>query len=184
MRYNTIFNSAFMFEPEIKKDSRGYFLELYRADQYKNVGLKDKFVQENLSRSKKNVLRGLHFQWNPPLGKLIRVVIGKVFLVIVDIRKNSPHFKKWFGAEISSQNRIQIFAPFGFATGFCTLSKISDVQYLYTNHYNPDGESNIIWNDPELKINWPLKSPIISNRDAKAQLIQEWVKNPASNLLK
>ena len=127
----------------------GFFTEFYRQDQFKELGLPGIFVQANHSRSSKNVLRGLHFQWEPPMGQLMRVTLGSAFLVAVDIRKGlSPHLGKWFGMEISAENKLEIWAPAGFARGFCVLSETAEIQYLTTGVYSNKCESGIRWNDP------------------------------------
>src|SRR4030095_16349714 len=119
-----------VIQPEVFEDSRGFFTEFYRADQFKELGLPDNFVQGNHSRSQKNVLRGLHFQWEPLMGKLMRVTYGSAFLAAVDIRKGSPNLGKWFGMEINEKNKLEIWAPAGFARAFCVLSDFAEIQYL------------------------------------------------------
>ncbi len=168
--------------PDTKGDARGFFLEVYRKDIFEQNGLPFHFVQENHSSSMKNVLRGLHFQWEPKLGKLIRVIKGKAFTVAVDIRPSSPTLGEWVGIELSEENKIQVFAPAGFATGFAVTGEIADVEYHYTALYNPNGESNIKWNDPAIGIEWPVVDPIISPRDEKAQTLEEWLSKPESKL--
>lgn len=162
-------------------DERGYFTELFRNDLFKEIGIPSRFVQENFSFSKKDVLRGLHFQWDPPMGKLMRVVTGKAFLVAVDIRKNSPSAGRWFGIEVADGDNIQVWAPPGFARGFYSLDERTRVQYLCTGNYNSNGESNIRWNDPELNIDWPGNSPLLSEKDRVAQSFSEWMKRPESD---
>jgi dTDP-4-dehydrorhamnose 3,5-epimerase len=169
-----------VLKSEFFQDDRGFFVEEFRSDQFKELGLPYKFVQENHSGSVKNVLRGLHFQWNPPMAKLMRVLSGTAFLVAVDIRKESPTLGQWFGIEISSDERKQLYAPAGFARGFCVLSDYAEIQYLCTGVYNPHGESGIRWNDPEFGIEWPVKDPILSGKDEKAQLLNEWLKTENS----
>jgi dTDP-4-dehydrorhamnose 3,5-epimerase len=167
--------------PEIFRDERGFFTEVYRQDQFKNLGLPEVFVQLNHSGSIKGVLRGLHFQWDPPMGKLMRVTRGKAFLVAVDIRKGSPTIGKWFGTEASEENVIQVWAPAGFARGFCVLSDYAEVQYLCTGIYNNKCESGIRWNDPEIGIDWPIKNPTVAQKDQSAQTLAEWLRRPESN---
>ena len=166
--------------PEIFRDERGFFFEVYRQDQFKNLGLPDAFVQLNHSGSVKGVLRGLHFQWDPPMGKLMRVTRGKAFLVAVDIRKGSPTLGKWFGTVASEENVIQVWAPAGFARGFCVLSDYAEVQYLCTGVYNNKCESGIRWNDPEIGIDWPIKNPTLTQKDQSAQTLTEWLKRMES----
>jgi dTDP-4-dehydrorhamnose 3,5-epimerase len=159
---------------EYYEDERGFFQEEFRADHYKELGLPTQFVQENHSGSVKNVLRGLHFQWDPPMGKMMRVLSGEAFLVAVDIRKNSPTMGQWFGETISSKDRKQVWAPPGFARGFCVLSDYAEIQYMCTGVYNPEGESGILWEDPAIGIDWPVSNPILSGKDSVAQTMAEW----------
>ena len=142
--------------PEVFQDSRGFFMETFREDQFKALGLPYKFVQDNHSRSVKGVIRGLHFQWEPPMGKLMRVSLGAAFLVAVDIRKGSPTLGKWFGVEASAENRRQVWAPAGFARGFCVLSDVAEIQYKCTGLYNGKAESGIRFDDPQIGIEWPV----------------------------
>src|SRR5215831_9994187 len=137
-------------------------METFREDQFKAMGLPNEFVQDNHSRSAKGVLRGLHFQWEPPMGKLMRVTVGSAFLVAVDIRKGSPTLGQWFGLEASAENRKQVWAPAGFARGICALSDIADIHYKCTGIYNSAAESGIRWDDPALGIQWPGSDWIIS----------------------
>ena len=166
---------------EVFEDERGFFMEVYRADQYKALGLPTEFVQDNHSRSKRGVLRGLHFQWDPPMGKLMRVTYGSAFLVAVDIRKGSPTLGRWFGVEVSAKDKKQVWAPAGFARGFYAVSDFAEVQYKCTGIYNPKGESGIRWNDPKIGIQWPVKEPELSGKDRQAQTLDEWLASPASN---
>src|SRR6267143_3947558 len=141
-------NDVVVIVPQVYEDERGFFMEAYRADQFRELGLPHNFVQENHSLSRKGVLRGLHFQWDPPMGKLMRVTRGTAFLVAVDVRHGSPTVGKWVGIEASAENRKQVFAPPGFARGFCALTDDVEVQYLCTGVYNSRAESGIRWNDP------------------------------------
>ena len=161
--------------PELFKDERGFFIETYRADQFEKLGIKEKFVQDTHSGSVKDVLRGLHFQFDPPMGKLMRISKGEAYVVAVDIRKDSPTLGKWHGEIISEENRKQVWAPAGFARGFCVLSDYAEVQYKYTAIYNSKGESNILWNDADIGIDWPIENPILSNRDKNAGTLSEWL---------
>lgn len=167
--------------PDVFEDERGFFVEVYRADQFEALGLPTNFVQDNHSRSRKGVLRGLHFQWDPPMGKLMRVTYGAAFLVAVDIRKGSPTLGRWFGLEVSARDKRQIWAPAGFARGFCVLSDYAEIQYKCTGIYNPKCESGIRWNDPAIGIEWPIKDPILSERDRNAQTLEEWLRSPLSD---
>jgi dTDP-4-dehydrorhamnose 3,5-epimerase len=169
--------------PDVFEDERGFFVEVFRADGFAELGLPAAFVQLNHSRSRKGVLRGLHFQWEPPMGKLMRVTLGSAFLVAVDIRKGSPTLGQWFGAEVSAQNKKQIWAPAGFARGFYVLSDYAELQYLCTGVYNNRSESGIRWNDPDLSISWPIPAgtePVLSDKDQKARTLEEWLAAPAS----
>jgi dTDP-4-dehydrorhamnose 3,5-epimerase len=174
-------NDIAVIKPEVYEDERGFFTEFYREDQFRELGLPGNFVQGNHSRSQKNVLRGLHFQWSPPMGKLMRVTYGSAFLVAVDIRKGSPTVGKWFGMEISAQNKLEIWAPAGFARGFCVLSDFAEIQYLTTGVYNIKCESGIRWDDPEIGINWPVENPVLSEKDKNAQMLREWLSRPESD---
>jgi len=180
-RVKKYFDCVYVIEPEVYHDNRGYFMEAFKLSALQKYGIIANYVQENHSRSKKNVVRGLHFQWNPPMGKLMRVTRGKAYMVAVDIRKNSPTFGKWFGIEVSEENKLMVWAPAGFARGFETLSEMADVQYLVTGEYNPDGESGILWNDNDIKIDWHSSDPIVSDKDKKAQTLSEWLKKDESN---
>jgi dTDP-4-dehydrorhamnose 3,5-epimerase len=177
----TPIRDVIVVKPDVFQDERGFFTEVYRKDKFKELGLPESFVQLNHSGSVKNVLRGLHFQWDPPMGKLMRVTRGKAFLVAVDIRKESPTLGRWFGAEVSAENRIQVWAPAGFARGFCVLSDYAEIQYLCTGTYNSKGESGILWNDPKIGIKWPIKDEIISKKDQTAQTLAQWLKRDESN---
>jgi len=174
-------NGVAVVVPEVFEDERGFFLEAYRADQFRALGLPVDFVQDNHSRSVKGVLRGLHFQWDPPMGKLMRVTFGSAFLVAVDIRKGSPTLGKWIGIEASAQNRRQVWAPAGFARGFCVLSEAAEIQYKCTGIYNSKGESGILWNDPAIGIAWPVQRPILSPKDEKARTLAQWLASPESD---
>lgn len=174
-------NDVVVIKPEVFEDERGFFMEAFRKDQFTELGLPGEFVQDNHSRSARNVLRGLHFQWEPPMGKLMRVTFGTAFLVAVDIRKNSPTLGQWFGIEISAQNKKQVWAPAGFARGFCVLSDFAEIQYKCTGIYNGAAESGILWNDPEIGIEWPVTDPVLSEKDQKAQTLSEWLKREDSD---
>ena len=176
-----ILNGGKIIVPNIFEDERGFFMEAYREDQFKKMGIEERFVQDNHSGSIKGVIRGLHFQYEPALGKLIRVTSGEASLVAVDIRKDSPTLGKWHREILSDENKKQIWVPAGFAAGFEVLSDYAEVQYKYTAIYNPKGESVIIWNDPSINIEWFTKNPILSNRDKYAQTISEWLKKEESN---
>ena len=166
--------------PEIFQDERGFFTETFRADQFKAIGLPTEFVQDNHSRSAKGVVRGLHFQWEPRMGKLMRVTVGAAFLVAVDIRKGSPTLGEWMGVEASADNRRCVWAPAGFARGFCALCEGTEIQYKCTGLYNGRAESAIRWNDPAIGIKWPLTDVLVSDKDCQARTLAEWLASPES----
>jgi dTDP-4-dehydrorhamnose 3,5-epimerase len=170
--------------PEVFKDDRGFFMETFRSDQFKAFGLPGRFDQDNHSGSTRGVLRGLHFQWDPPMGKLMRVTRGSVFLVAVDIRKGSPTVGQWFGTEVSAENRRQMWAPAGFARGFCILSDYAEVQYKCDALYNKPADSGIRWDDPAIGIKWPVENAMISERDRHAPTLEQWLSSPQSEYLK
>jgi len=178
---STHLNGVIVIVPDMFKDDRGFFVETYRMDHFKALGLPHEFVQDNHSGSIKNVVRGLHFQWEPPMGKLMRVTRGEAFLVAVDVRKGSPSLGKWYGAVFSEEKPKFIWAPAGFARGFCAVSDYAEIQYKCTGMYNKAGESGILWNDPAIGIEWPVSNPILSDKDMKAQTLAQWLQNPLSN---
>lgn len=169
---------------DVFQDARGFFMEAFRADHFKTLGLPTEFMQDNHSRSVKGVLRGLHFQWDPPMAKLMRVTVGTAYVVAVDIRKGSPTLGKWFGIEASAENKLQVFAPAGFARGFCVLSDVAEIQYKCTGIYNNKTESGILWNDPAIGIEWPVKNPILSDKDKNAHLLADWLQSSQSDACK
>lgn len=154
-----------LVEPRVFNDPRGFFLETYHGKKYEQAGIMDPFVQDNHSHSKRGTLRGLHYQLKSPQGKLIYVVSGSIFDVAVDIRKGSPHFGKWVGVSLSAENRRQLFVPRGFAHGFCVLSDQVDVIYKCTDFYAPDDEYGIFWSDGDLGVDWPIRDPVLSEKD-------------------
>ncbi len=160
---------------EVFEDERGFFYEVFRADQFAELGLPSSFVQDNHSGSVRGVLRGLHFQWDPPMSKLMRVTSGTAFLVAVDIRKGSPTLGQWFGQECNARDGLQVWAPAGFARGFCVTSEWAEIQYKCTGIYNSAGESGILWNDPAIGIDWPVGEPILSGKDRVAQTLEDWL---------
>jgi len=154
-------------EPDVFGDDRGFFLESFNEREMHKIGIDSHFVQDNHSRSQRYVLRGLHYQVNQPQGKLVRVVHGTVFDVAVDIRRNSPTFGKWVGAELSAENKRLFWLPPGMAHGFVVLSDFADFLYKATDYYAPEFERTILWNDPNLGIAWPLAGePVLSAKDA------------------
>jgi dTDP-4-dehydrorhamnose 3,5-epimerase len=175
-----------VLQPQVFGDARGFFMEAFRADQFRTLGLPTEFLQDNHSRSSKGVLRGLHFQYDPPMGKLMRVTSGAAFLVAVDIRKGSPTLGKWFGMEVSAENKKQIWAPYGFARGFCALTDGCEVQYKCTAIYNPPCENGIYFADPQIGIKWPIsvENAVTSDKDAKAQSLEQWLASPLSDKIR
>jgi len=169
-----------LLEHEVFEDERGYFMEVYKQDQFRELGLPELFVQFNESRSARDVIRGLHFQWDPPMGKLMRVAEGAAFLVAMDIRHDSPTLGRWVGETITAENRLQLWAPAGFARGLCALTDNARIQYLCTGMYNGNAESGILWNDPEIGIRWPVPDPRLSSKDRSAQTLREWLTRPES----
>jgi dTDP-4-dehydrorhamnose 3,5-epimerase len=154
---------------------------MYHRGAFAEMGITQPFVQENQSRSIKHVVRGLHFQWDPMMAKLMRVIVGAAFLVAVDIRKGSPTLGQWVGVEASAENRRHLWAPASFARGLCALTDEMVVQYLCTGNYNKQAESGIRWNDPAIGIEWPVSDPILSDKDRDAQTLAEWLAQPESD---
>ena len=171
----TDISGILIIEPDVFGDNRGFFLESYNQKNFREqTNLDVRFVQDNHSRSKKHVLRGLHYQIVQPQGKLVRVVIGEVFDVAVDIRRSSPTFGKWVGEYLSAENKKQIWVPPGFAHGFLVLSDVAEFLYKTTDYYAPAYERCIRWNDPDLNIRWPLSgNPLVSAKDKKGDLLRK-----------
>jgi dTDP-4-dehydrorhamnose 3,5-epimerase len=166
-----------MISWNVFNDERGFFSVPYREDEFAKLGLPTNFVQDNHSRSKRNVVRGLHFQLNPPMGKLMRVVYGDAYLVAVDIRPESPTFLKYIGGVLSDNSNIWFWAEAGFARGFAALSEGTEVQYKCTAMQNHASDSAILWNDPYIGISWPIDDPILSERDRNAPPAVECLKS-------
>ena len=162
-----------LIEPKVFADARGFFLETYNAARFREFGIDAPFVQDNQSRSARGVLRGLHYQEPNPQGKLVRCTLGALFDVAVDIRRDSPHFGKWFGAELSEENKRMLWIPPGFAHGFCALSDIADLAYKCTSLYEAQNDRVILWNDPDLGIKWPVTNPKLSAKDARAPRLKD-----------
>jgi dTDP-4-dehydrorhamnose 3,5-epimerase len=162
-----------VIEPKVFGDDRGFFLETFHAERYRAAGLPAPFVQDNWSRSAKGTLRGLHFQEPNPQGKLVQVFRGSVFDVAVDIRRGSPTFGKWYGCELSEENKRQLWVPPGFAHGFCVTSESADFVYKCTELYAPASERGIAWNDPDLAIPWPVAAPLLSKKDSGAPRLKD-----------
>lgn len=165
-----------VIEPKIFGDSRGYFMESYNEEDFKRAGIDVRFLQDNQSKSCKGVLRGLHFQREYQQAKLVRVLSGEVFDVAVDLRRGSPTYKKWYSVVLSSQNNKQFYIPAGFAHGFLVLTDEAEFAYKCTNFYHPEFEGGILWNDPEIGIDWPLygiSDLLLSDKDKKLKTLSE-----------
>ena len=163
-----------LIKPEVFEDERGFFMETYKISDFKNAGIEYNFVQDNHSRSKKGVLRGLHYQLEPMAqGKLIRCIRGRIWDVVVDIRKGSPWYGKWIGVELSEENKLMLWIPPGFAHGFVALENDTEVIYKVTKEYAPELDRGIIWNDPDIGIEWPVDNPILSEKDSKLPRLKE-----------
>lgn len=171
----TALPEVLIIEPRVLEDERGYFFESHNQREFEaRTGVRTSFVQDNQSRSKKNVLRGLHYQNPQPQGKLVRVLAGEVFDVVVDIRRTSPNFGKWDSRRLSAQNRLTLWVPVGFAHGFLVLSDDAEVLYKTTGYYAPQCEHCIRWNDPQLAIDWPLAGPPdLSPKDQRGKLLKD-----------
>ncbi len=163
-----------IIEPTVFEDDRGYFFESFRLDRLREFGISEKFVQDNESKSQKDVLRGLHYQKPPHVqGKLVRVVKGAVLDVAVDFRKKSPTFGRWFSHELTEENKTMLWIPPGFAHGFLTLRDETIFQYKCTNYYDRESEGSIRWDDPDLNIDWNVSNPVVSGKDKQAPLFKE-----------
>lgn len=169
----TEFPGLVFIKPQIFGDERGWFYESWNEERYKSIGINDNFVQDNISFSSKGVLRGLHYQKPYAQGKLVSVLHGEVWDVVVDLRKCSPTFGKWKGFTLTSKNKEQLFVPKGFAHGFYVLSETAQFQYKCTDKYSPENERGIIWNDKSLQISWPSDTPIASEKDRKLPMFAE-----------
>ena len=162
-----------VIEPAVFVDDRGFFFEAWSAERYLKAGLPDRFVQSNVSSSARGVLRGLHYQWPNPQGKLVSVLEGEVYDVAVDIRRGSPHFGKWAAVVLSAENKRQFWIPEGFAHGFAILSERALFSYLCTAQYDKLADASIRWNDAEIGIDWPVDEPLLSDKDALAPFLKE-----------
>jgi dTDP-4-dehydrorhamnose 3,5-epimerase len=171
----TALPDVLILEPKVFGDERGFFYESFNARSFaEQTGIKANFVQDNHSKSAKGVLRGLHYQIQQPQGKLVRVVVGEVFDVVVDIRKHSPTFGKWEGVILSADNKRQLWIPEGFAHGFLVISDTAEFLYKTTDYYAPEFERSLLWNDPAVGIQWPVQGePVLSNKDKTAKLLSE-----------
>ncbi|MGD8369520.1 MAG: dTDP-4-dehydrorhamnose 3,5-epimerase [Desulfobacterales bacterium] len=162
---STRLNGVLLVTPDIYRDRRGYFLETHHRRRYRQMGIDAEFVQDNLSYSVRGTLRGLHFQRTQPQAKLVTVLSGEIFDVAVDIRPGSPAFGQWVGVRLAAEQGRQLFIPEGFAHGFCVLSLRARVHYKCTDFYTPEDEGGILWSDPGIGIQWPVKSPLVSDKD-------------------
>ena len=162
----TGFTSLLLIEPQCFRDERGFFLESFHADRYRAHGIVDEFVQDNHSRSRKNVLRGLHFQIKQPHAQIVTVIRGRIFDVAVDLRHKSPSFGRWYGVELSDEGPRQLYMGRGFAHGFCVLSECADLHYRVSRLYDQTDEGGLVWHDADLGIRWPVTNPIVSTRDS------------------
>ena len=162
-------DGVLLIKPKVFGDERGYFVDTYQKERYSEIGITHTFVQDNHSMSRRGILRGLHYQTKHPQGKLVMVSLGAVFDVAVDIRLDSPTFGKWFGAILSQENQHQLWIPPGLAHGFLVLSDIAHFHYKCTDFYDPKNEASILWNDPELNIEWPFAEDVVlSQKDMNA----------------
>jgi dTDP-4-dehydrorhamnose 3,5-epimerase len=162
-----------LIEPTVFEDDRGYFMETYNAERFRENGIDAPFVQDNQSRSLRGVLRGLHFQEPNPQGKLVRCSLGALFDVAVDVRTGSPQFGKWVGVELSDENRHMLWVPTGFAHGFCALTEVADLAYKCTALYDAANDRVVAWDDPDIGIAWPVSSPVLSPKDAVAPRLKD-----------
>ena len=171
----TLLPDVFLIELNVFQDERGFFLESYQKKRFQEAGIKADFLQDNHSKSCQGVLRGLHYQIKQPQGKLVRVIVGEIFDVAVDIRKNSPTFGKWVGDYLSAENKKMLWLPEGFAHGFYVTSPQAEVLYKSTDYYAPQWERTIAWNDPAINISWPTTGefPILSPKDETGKLLLE-----------
>lgn len=167
-----------LIEPTVHSDERGFFAETYRYSTYAAQGIAHAFVQDSHSRSKQHVIRGLKFQFKEPTDKLVRVSSGRAFAVAVDIRPDSPTFGRYESVELSSDNHLQLYLPFGFAFGFCALSEEADVLYKLSAEHSDQGSGTIRWNDPGIGIEWPTATGIVTEKDAAAPTLEEWKDSP------
>ena len=171
----TKLEGVLLIEPKVFRDSRGFFLESYSRDLYREHGIEPEFVQDNHSRSVKGTLRGLHFQTDPGQAKLLRVCRGSIFDVAVDIRPESSTFGEWVGYELSEENMRMLYVPIGFAHGFLVTSEVADVNYKCSWFYVPETEAGIMWNDPDVGVEWPVENPILSDRDLNNPTLREYL---------
>ncbi len=176
----TKLDGVVLIDTDFFRDERGFFIEAWHAERYRQHGLPDAFVQDNHSRSARKVLRGLHYQdTSAPMGKLVRCTAGAVLDVAVDLREGSPTFGQWVSAELTAENMRQIWVPEGFGHAFATLSEFAEVQYKCTGLYTPQAEGSIAWNDPDIAIDWPFDDPVLSARDQQSPTFEQYREQPA-----
>jgi dTDP-4-dehydrorhamnose 3,5-epimerase len=169
----TALAEVLVIEPHVHRDERGFFLETYRLDRYREAGIHHPFVQDNHSQSVGGTIRGLHLQVRRPQAKLIRVIEGEIYDVAVDVRRGSPTFGRWIGVTLSAENFRQCYVPVGFAHGFAVLSSVAQVEYKCTELYDPGGEIGVRWDDPTVAVVWPVAEPILSPRDRQLPTLKE-----------
>jgi dTDP-4-dehydrorhamnose 3,5-epimerase len=162
-----------IIEPDVFADPRGFFVETYQRRRYRQLGIESRFVQDNLSFSVKGTLRGLHYQKKYPQAKLVQVISGEIFDVAVDIRPGSPAFGRWAGIILSAANHLQVLIPEGFAHGFCVCSETAHVWYKCSDYYRPEDEGGLNWNDPDIRIDWPVREPILSPKDRQFSFLRD-----------
>jgi dTDP-4-dehydrorhamnose 3,5-epimerase len=172
-RIETELEGLVLIEPEVHGDERGFLVETFRAETWRELGVDAEFVQDNQSRSGRGILRGLHFQTSPGQAKLVRCLRGRIFDAVVDLRRDSPTFGRWEGHDLDDEAHRQLYIPVGFAHGFCVLSETTDVTYKLSSYYDPATEAGIAWNDPDIGVEWPLDDPILSERDQAAPRLAE-----------
>ena len=165
---------VFIIEPDVYEDDRGFFMETFHNERYRKLlGINLDFVQDNISRSSKNVLRGMHFQKNYPQGKIVSASRGEILDVVVDLRKDSPTYGTWESFRLSEKNKLQVWIPPGFAHGFLVMSDSADFEYKCTEYYHPEDELCLMWNDPEVAIDWTINDPILSEKDKKGLSLKD-----------
>jgi dTDP-4-dehydrorhamnose 3,5-epimerase len=172
-RLDTHLDGVVLIEPEVHRDERGFMVETFREQDWRELGVGVEFVQDNHSRSGRGTLRGLHFQTTPGQAKLVRCLGGRIWDVAVDLRRDSPTFGRWEGHELDDDNHRQLFVPVGFAHGFCVLSEVADFAYKLSSYYDAATEAGIAWDDPEVGVEWPISDPILSERDRSGSRLAE-----------
>ena len=172
-RLDTEISDVALIEPDVHGDERGFMVETFRAETWREAGVDADFVQENHSRSGERILRGIHFQTSPGQAKLVRCARGRIWDVVVDLRRDSPTYRQWEAHELDDERHRQLFVPVGFGHGFCVLSEAADVTYKLSSYYDPETEAGIAWDDPDVGIEWPIDDPQVSERDRSAPRLAE-----------